>query len=140
VGIESEALETPNTGDSPCASRRRRLQGSTRLWETLSGAIPASSWAAVSPNLTKGTLGNRSFINQLAIAPSDTTLAIVGYAAVGGFDQNTPATPGHVFEVACTANCAAFAWTNKSGNLPDIPVDSIVANALFPQQVFAGTD
>jgi len=59
---------------------------------------------------------------------------------VGGFDQNTPATPGHVFEVACTANCASFTWTNKSGNLPNIPVDSIIGNPLFPQQVFAGTD
>jgi hypothetical protein len=63
-----------------------------------------------------------------------------GFAAVGGFDQNTPATPGHVFQVACTANCASFTWTNKSGNLPNIPVDSIIGNPLFPQQVFAGTD
>ena len=173
----------------PGATCDHMLAGSVRVWETLSGAIPASSWAAVSPNLCKGTLGSRSFINQLAIAPSDTTVALVGtndgnvqygfnldnaptagtwvdvtggnavlpnrpvldvaihptlattgYAAVGGFDENTPATPGHVFQVACTANCATFAWTNKSGNLPDIPVDSILANPLFPQQVFAGTD
>jgi hypothetical protein len=40
----------------------------------------------------------------------------------------------------CTADCAAFTWTNKTGNLPDIPVDSIIANPKFPQQVFAGTD
>jgi hypothetical protein len=31
-------------------------------------------------------------------------------------------------------------WSNKTGNLPDIPVDSIIANPKFPQQVFAGTD
>jgi hypothetical protein len=64
----------------------------------------------------------------------------VGYAAVGGFDQNTPATPGHVYQVTCTANCASFTWANKSGNLPNIPVDSILANPRYPQQVFAGTD
>ncbi|MFL6543043.1 MAG: hypothetical protein ACJ8I9_07745, partial [Chthoniobacterales bacterium] len=29
---------------------------------------------------------------------------------------------------------------NKSGNLPDIPVDSIIVNPNYPQQVFAGTD
>jgi len=62
------------------------------------------------------------------------------FAAVGGFNQNTPAQPGHVFQVTCTANCASFTWTNKSGNLPNIPVDSIIGNPLFPQQVFAGTD
>jgi hypothetical protein len=141
-------------------------------------------------NLVKGTLGNRSFINQLAFEPKDQSRAIVGtndgnvqyghglatggialwvnitgsnavlpnrpildvamdptttsspiaYAAVGGFNANTPTTPGHVFRVVCTADCASFTWTDKSGNLPDIPVDSIIANPKYPQQVFAGTD
>jgi hypothetical protein len=173
----------------PGATCDHMIAGSNRVWETLSGAIPAASWGPISPNLCKGTLGARSFINQLAFAPSDTTVALVGtndgnvqygfalgtspstaawvdvtggntvlpnrpildvtvhptvpttgFAAVGGFDQNTPAQPGHVFQVACTANCASFAWTNKSGNLPNIPVDSIIGNPLFPQQVFVGTD
>jgi hypothetical protein len=173
----------------PGATCDHMIAGSNRVWETLTGAIPASSWAAISPNLTKGTLLDRSFINQLAFAVTDTTVAIVGtndgnvqygfglgtvpstavwvnvtggnsvlpnrpildvatdpvtptvgYAAVGGFDQNTPGTPGHVFQLVCTANCASFTWTNKSGNLPNIPVDSIIANPRFPQQVFAGTD
>ena len=152
--------------------------------------MPASSWYVNSPDLTKNTLANRSFINQLNYAWSDNTRAIVGtndgnvqmgfglgagtantatwvnvtggntvlpnrpvldvaldpanplvgYAAVGGFDQNTPTTPGHVFQVTCTANCASFTWLDKSGNLPNIPADSIIANPNFPQQVFAGTD
>jgi hypothetical protein len=71
---------------------------------------------------------------------TDPVNPLVGYAAVGGFDQNTPSTPGHVYMVTCTANCASFTWVNKSGNLPNIPVDSILANPLYPQQVFAGTD
>jgi hypothetical protein len=172
----------------PAATCNHMIAGSNRVWETLTGAVP-NVWAPISPNLCKGTLGPRSFINQLAFAPSDTTVALVGtndgnvqygfglnnspstavwvdvtggntvlpnrpvldvtvhptvpttgFAAVGGFDQNTPATPGHVFQVECTANCASFTWTNKSGNLPNIPVDSIIGNPLFPQQVFAGTD
>ena len=70
----------------------------------------------------------------------DTANPLIGYAAVGGFDQNTPTTPGHVFQVTCTANCASFTWLNKSGNLPNIPADSIMVNPNYPQQVFAGTD
>jgi hypothetical protein len=173
----------------PGATCDHMIAGSTRVWETLTGAIPSSSWRAASPNLTKGTLGNRSFINQLAFSFTDTTVAIVGtndgnvqygfnlgqavpaatwvdvtaanavlpnrpildvatdplvpttgYAAVGGFDANTPATPGHVFQVVCTANCASSTWTNKTGNLPDVPADSIMPNPRFPQQVFVGTD
>jgi hypothetical protein len=64
----------------------------------------------------------------------------VGYAAVGGFNANTPTTPGHVFQVTCTANCGSFTWADKSGDLPDIRVDSIIVNPNQPQQVFAGTD
>ena len=64
----------------------------------------------------------------------------VGYAAVGGFNANTPSTPGHVFQVTCASNCSSFTWADKSGNLPDIPVDSIIVNPNIPQQVFAGSD
>jgi hypothetical protein len=64
----------------------------------------------------------------------------VGYAAVGGFNANTPTTPGHLFQVACATSCGSFTWLDKTGNLPDIPVDSVIVNPNFPQQVFAGTD
>jgi hypothetical protein len=177
----------PNTG---CG---HLIVGTQRVWETITGANSTGpTWYVNSPaNLTKGTLLDRSYINQLAFEPADQTTVIVGtndgnvqigfnmgqgvnnstwvdvtgsnavlpnrpildvafdptttnspigYAAVGGFNANTPTTPGHVFQVTCTASCAASVWTDKTGNLPDIPVDSIIANPKFPQQVFAGTD
>jgi uncharacterized repeat protein (TIGR01451 family) len=168
------------------------IAGTVRVWETLSGATGTNTWYVNSPaNLTKASLGNRSYINQLAFEPSSqntvvvgtndgnvqigfglgggsftstwvnvtggnsvlpnrpildvafdpkTTTAPVAYAAVGGFDQNTPTTPGHVYRVTCNANCGSFTWEDKSGNIPNIPVDSIIVNPNFPQQVFAGTD
>jgi hypothetical protein len=171
------------------------IAGTSRVWETITGAAASPTqvmWYVNSPALTKGTLADRSFINQLAFEPADQTKVIVGtndgnvqigfgmgsgtantaiwvdvtgsnvvlpnrpildvafdpttttapkgYAAVGGFNANTPTTPGHVFQVVCTTNCVASVWTDKTGNLPDIPVDSIIANPNFPQQVFAGTD
>ena len=160
--------------------------------------MTAASWYVTNnptdQNMTKQTLGNRSFINQVKYSPKCQSDAIVGtndaqrldrlqprhgrgsqanwvnvtggntvlpnrpvlgialdpvrpaanlptgYAAVGGFNANTPTTPGHVFQVVCTANCATFTWSDKTGNLPDIPVDSIIVNPNYPQQVFAGTD
>ena len=180
----------------------RLIAGTTRVWETITGATATNSWyitnnppgASAGPNLTKGTLGNRSFINQVKYSPKYHSVAIVGtndgnvqigfnlgtgtasqanwvnvtgsnailpnrpvlgialdptvpaanipvgYAAVGGFNANTPLTQGHVFRVACGVGCSSFTWQNKSGNLPDLPVDSIIVNPNFPQQVFAGTD
>jgi len=176
--------------DCPPTGCTHMIAGSNRVWETVQGAVPASSWYANSPNLTKVTLADRSFINQLSYSVALSTTAIVGtndgnvqygfglgqgtantatwvnvtggnsvlpnrpvldvatdpvnplvgYAALGGFDQNTPSTTGHVYQVTCTANCAGFTWVNKSGNLPNIPIDSIIANPLYPQQVFAGSD
>jgi hypothetical protein len=176
--------------DCPLGGCQRMIAGTYRVWETLSGAIPPSSWYVNSPDLTKGTLADRSFINQLAHSVTDPSIAIVGtndgnvaygfdlglgvansatwvdvtddnavlpnrpildvatdpetptigYAAVGGFSDNTPATPGHVYRIACNTDCSSFTWEDKSGNLPDIPVDSIAVNPLLPQQIFAGTD
>ena len=177
------------------------IAATTRVWETIAGGnstMSAANWYITNnpttQNMTKQTLGNRSFINQVKYSPKYQSVAIVGtndanvwigfnlgtgvasqanwvdvtggntilpnrpvlgialdptvgaanipvgYAAVGGFNANTPTTPGHVFRVACGATCSSFTWENKSGNLPDIPVDSIIVNPNFPQQVFAGTD
>ena len=186
----------------PTTGCGRLIAGTTRVWETITGATGTNTWyitnnppgSTTGPNLTKGTLGNRSFINQVKYSPKYHSVAIVGtndgnvqigfnlgtgvasqanwvnvtgsnailpnrpvlgialdptvaaanipigYAAVGGFNANTPTTPGHVFRVACDANCSSFTWEDKSGNLPDIPVDSIIVNPNFSQQVFAGTD
>ncbi|HEX6097526.1 MAG TPA: hypothetical protein VF432_14455 [Thermoanaerobaculia bacterium] len=190
--------------DCPAAASNggcgRLIAGTTRVWETITGNAANSSgtvtWYVTNnpttQNLTKQTLGNRSFINQVKYSPKTHTVAIagtndgnvqigfnlgtgtaaqatwvnvtgsntvlpnrpvlgialdpttttspIGYAAVGGFNANTPSTPGHLFRVVCTANCASFTWTDKTGNLPDIPVDSVIANPNIPAQVFAGTD
>src|SRR5262249_39527194 len=163
------------------------IVGTTRVWETVTGNTPSQTTRGVNwyvtnnpttQNMTKQTLGNRSFINQLKYSPKYQSVAIVGtndanvwigfnlgtgtqaqanwvdvtggntvlplrpvlgvaldprvpavdlpvgYAAVGGFNANTPTQPGHIFQVSCASNCGAFAWVDKTGNLPDIPVDS----------------
>jgi hypothetical protein len=185
-------LDAPGSGCTALNGCTRLLAGTNRVWETILGGVPTSTWYVNSPVLTKvpSPLGARGFINQLAHAVSDPSVAIVGtndgnvqygfglgagtansatwvdvtdanavlpnrpildvatdpvnplvgYAAVGGFDANSPAAPGHVFRISCSANCATFVWENKTGDLPNIPADSIVANPHLPNQVFVGTD
>ena len=177
------------------------LGGTTRVWETITGTAATRSWYVtnnpITANLTKGTLGNRSYINQVKYSPKYQSVAIagtndgnvqigfnlgsgtqaqatwvnvtggnavlpnrpimgialdpsasavgtpIGYAAVGGFNNNSPSTPGHVFRVVCTMTvtpCDGFTWTNETGNLPDISIDSIIVNPNYPSQVFAGSD
>ena len=92
--------------------------------------------AATWTNLTQSNavLPKRSI---LGVAFDPTTTYRV-YAAVGGFDENTPATPGHVF--VCVNSSGTWTWTNKSGNLPNVPAESIVINPNNPAQAFLGTD
>ncbi len=97
-----------------------------------------STGAATAVNITaaNAVLPNRPIQNVM----TDPLNPLVGYAALGGFDQNTPSTPGHVYQVTCTTNCASFLWLNKSGNLPNIPLNAVMPNPHLPTQVFAGTD
>jgi hypothetical protein len=102
------------------------------------GMGQGSSNSATWINVTDGNavLPNRPILDVVTHG----TIATTGYAAVGGFDQNTPTTPGHLFEVTCNSDCSSIEWRNKSGNLPNIPVDSVMVNPNIPGMVFAGTD
>jgi hypothetical protein len=82
---------------------------------------------------TNSVLPNRAVLG-VAFDPTDHTRV---YAAVGGFNPNTPTTPGHVFEFKW--NGSAFTRLDKTGNLPDVPAAGIVVNPLNRKQVFLGT-
>ena len=108
-------------------------------------------------------LPNRPVLG-IALDPLDSARDLpVGYAVIGGFNPRTTPTqtttpaagvavagptpcpkpsplPGHVFQVTCTASeCKSFKWTDKTGNLPDIPVNSIIVNPNINKQIFVGT-
>lgn len=186
------ALDVAGSGCTSAQGCTHLIAGSNRVWETTTGGVSGSGWAAKTGNVTKNNLilggDNRSFINNIHYSVSDPTVAIlatndgnvqyvfglgaagaatavnvtgsnavlpnrpmldattdplnplIGYAAVGGFAQNTPSRPGHVFQVTCSAQCASFSWLDKTGNLPDIPANAIIANPNIPKQVFVGMD
>jgi photosystem II stability/assembly factor-like uncharacterized protein len=46
------------------------------------------------------------------------------YATLSGFDENTAGSPGHVF----VSKDQGATWTNISGNLPDLPANSVVVS------------
>jgi uncharacterized repeat protein (TIGR01451 family) len=96
----------------------------------------AGSATAVNVTDNNNVLPNR----PMQDVATDATNPLIGYAAVGGFNENTPAQPGHILQVTCTAQCASFTWVDKSGNLPDIPANAVIANPNMPGQIFAGTD
>jgi hypothetical protein len=180
-------------GEDTCPAARgcqRMIAGTYRVWESLSGGLPNTSWTVASPDLTKHLTNDTalSIINRVEYAYSDPSHAVVAtndgnvwfgsglgnaggtrwanltggnavlpnrpvmdattdpaaativYAALAGFDQNTPTTPGHVYRADCNADCSTFSWSNRSGNLPNIPVNALLVNPHQSRQVYAGTD
>ena len=65
------------------------------------------------------------FISSIYPDPQSPHHAWISYS---GYSINTPATPGHVFEV--TWNGAIATWVDKSYDLPDFPITDLVRDDL----------
>ena len=111
----------------PGATCDHMILGSYRVWETISGGVSGgqpvtTTWYPNSPDLTKGTLADRSFINQLAIARTDTSVAMAGTN-----DGNV--WMGHNLATGIT-NTAL--WVNVSGGNAVLPNRPILDVAISP--------
>lgn len=100
---------------------------------TTSFSCSANAGTWVDADAANAVLPNR-VVHQVAFDPNDHH---VFYAAVGGFDTNTPATPGHLFQL--TSNGSSITVVDKTGNLPDVPASSVAVNPHNRKQVFVGT-
>ncbi|MBI4321056.1 MAG: DUF11 domain-containing protein [Chloroflexi bacterium] len=72
-------------------------------------------------------------VTSFAVDRTNYRVAYVGY---GGFNGATPSTPGHVFKTSDGGQ----SWVDVTGNLPDVPVNSLVLDPSFPNTLYAGTD
>ena len=72
-------------------------------------------------------------VTSLAIDAADPTLAYVAFSGFSGFNGDTL---GHVF---MTTN-GGGQWNDISGNLPNIPVNAIVADPNISGTLYIGTD
>jgi hypothetical protein len=104
------------------------------LGRTAENPVQFARWVNLTDSNT--VLPNRPIMD----ITTDAKNPLVGYAVAGGFDQNTPAQPGHVFRYVCAPDCSSFSWRNISGNLPNIPFNAVMINPNRPNQLFAGSD
>jgi uncharacterized repeat protein (TIGR01451 family) len=102
--------------------------GDGLVWLTTNAYDAQPTWV----NLTKAPLPQRP-ISRIAVDSSNYKVAYLTY---GGFNAATPFQPGHVFRTADGGQT----WTNISGNLTDIPVNTITIDPQTPSTLYIGTD
>ena len=79
------------------------------------------TWQRVDPNPTHANTPNR-YISSIYVDPANAHHAWISYS---GYNANTPAQPGHVFE-ATWAESGAATFVDRSYNLPDFPITGLV--------------
>jgi hypothetical protein len=73
--------------------------------------------------------------SSVAVNPSDPDVIYLG---VMGFGTGYGSGMGHVFKGVKTAG--VFKWTNITGNLRDVPVNSILVDPAATDDVYVATD
>ncbi len=120
---------TANTSSGWAATTTGRVFISSNI-----DAEPASavSWTRLDDD---ATTPNR-FVSSIYVDPEDGNHAWVSYS---GYNANTPATPGHVFEVTFNPGTGASTWVDLSHDLADLPITELVRDDKTGD-LYAGTD
>jgi hypothetical protein len=82
----------------------------------------------MAPNVTWTRLDDDAvtpnrFVSSIYVDPTNGNHAWVSYS---GYNVNTPATPGHVFEVTYNPATGTSTWVNRSYDWGDLPVTDLV--------------
>jgi uncharacterized repeat protein (TIGR01451 family) len=140
----SPDLTTGCTGTAPngartCAISAIGVGGGTAVYAgTLDGNVwvspdaqtaAAPSWTQIDTKVNH--LPNRP-VSDLAVDRSNYRIA---YLAYNGYDEATPKDPGHAF----ATTDGGKSWKNITGNLPDVPLNSLVLDPSYPNTLYAGT-
>jgi hypothetical protein len=131
--IASPSLNAAGWGDrvgGAIASVERGKGDTSTAWAAtttgrlfISKNVDADPAAAVAwTRLDTASTPNR-FVSGIYVDPANPNRAWVSYS---GYNANTPATPGHVFQVVFDPGTGTAAFTDLSYDLGDLPVTDIV--------------
>jgi hypothetical protein len=129
-GAVSAVERTPaNTSSAWAATTTGRVFISANV----DAADPAAvGWTRVDDD---ATTPNR-FVSSIHVDPKNGNRAWISYS---GFNSNTPATPGHVFEVTYDPATNKATWVDRSHDLSDLPINDLVRDDASGD-LYAATD
>lgn len=108
---------TADTSSAWAATTTGRVFISKNVDAEPAGAV---SWTRLDDDTT---IDPNRFVSSIYIDPADGNHAWISYS---GFSVNTPAAPGHVFEVLYNPGTGTSTWTDISHDMADIPVTDLV--------------
>jgi len=108
---------TDDTSSAWAATTTGRVFISTNVDAEPAGAV---SWTRLDDD-SPTTPGR--FVSSIYVDPADGNHAWISYS---GFGSNTPATPGHVFEVTYNPGTGTSTWVDRSFDIGDLPVTDLV--------------
>jgi hypothetical protein len=122
-------------GGNMAAIERTTADTSTAWAATTTGRVfisenvdtePASavSWTRLDDDVA---IDPNRFVSSIYVDSADGNHAWVSYS---GFNSNTPATPGHVFEVTYDPGTGLSTWVERSYDMADIPVTDLVRDGI----------
>jgi len=119
AGGNMAAIErtTDDTSSAWAATTTGRVFISTNVDAEPAGAV---SWTRLDDD-SPTTPGR--FVSSIYVDPADGNHAWISYS---GFGSNTPATPGHVFEVTYNPGTGTSTWVDRSFDIGDLPVTDLV--------------
>jgi len=129
-------------GGTVAAVERARSDAATLWAATSTGRVFVSKNANAEPaaSVTFNRIDTSStpgrFVSGIYIDPTDANHAWVSFS---GFNAATPTTPGHVFEVTFNPGTGTANWADRSFDLQDIPITSVVRDDLTGT-LYASTD
>ena len=65
------------------------------------------------------------YVSSIFVDPDDGNHAWISY---NGFNANTPATPGHLFEVTFDPGTGTATWTDRSYTWGDLPMTDVAVD------------
>ncbi len=141
-------FNTPCAGDSADGDTKVRAialggpvtgNGSQVVYAGLAGAAPLNGHVFATTNADGGaaTWTDRTAninpsgydVADIVLSPYDAT-GQTAYLAIMGFGT------AHIFK---TTN-AGLSWTDKTGDLPDVPANTVLVDPLTPNTLYVGTD
>jgi hypothetical protein len=124
--------DTPGLPTIAVGALERAKTDSSTLWAaTTSGRVfitknadaePASAvtWTRIDDD---STIDPNRFVSSIYVDATNVNRAWISYS---GFGVNTPATPGHVFEVTYNPATSTATWADRSYDMQDIPATDLV--------------